>query len=80
MVDTGPYNPDSQILIDFDLSGWSFRGFDFNLFFAQFEPFPTQDELELFLTTYRDEVGRLCESCDGETFDQCDGKSLNTLG
>ena len=76
MVAKGPYKPDSQIFIDFDLSGWAFRGFDFNLFFAQFESFPTDDELDTFLTAYRNEVGRLCESCDGETFDDCDGKSL----
>ena len=75
MVAKGPYQPESQILIDFDLSGWSFRGFDFNLFFAQFESFPTDDELNLFLTGYRDEVRRLCESCDGETFGNCHGKS-----
>ena len=75
MVDEGPFKPDSQIFIDFDLSGWAFRGFDFNLFFAQFESFPTDDELDIFLAAYRDEVGRLCESCDGETFDDCDGKS-----
>ena len=75
MVAKGPYKPDSQIFIDFDLSGWAFRGFDFNLFFVQFESFPTDDELDIFLTAYRDEVRRLCESCDGETFDDCDGKS-----
>ena len=75
MVAKGPYKPDSQIFIDFDLSGWAFRGFDFNLFFAQFESFPTDDELDTFLTAYRNEVGRLCESCDGEPFGDCDGKS-----
>ena len=42
MINKGSYNPDSQILIDFDLAGWAYRGFDFNLFFAQFgNGFPT---------------------------------------
>ena len=79
MVNQGPYEPDSQLLIDFDLSGWAFRGFDFNLFFAQFDSFPTNDELDVFITGYRDEVGRICESCDGETFEDCDGKSIGTM-
>ena len=79
MVAKGSFKPDSQILIDFDLSGWAFRGFDFNLFFAQFESFPTDDELDIFLTGYRDEVTRLCESCDGETFRECDGKEVRQI-
>ena len=79
MVAKGSFKPDSQILIDFDLSGWAFRGFDFNLFFAQFESFPTDDELDIFLTGYRDEVTRLCESCDGETFRECDGKEVRKI-